>query len=150
MIVEISRASLWRRRGETCVPSNPIPNGSVWGTTTPGFVRLRGLKKTEANPYFSCRVQNLMDALTIMLSSYRKTADPVRRIRQICSYPCAYFLSIRICSFPDTSCMLGGESIQVAPSLFTVKGGSRKLRPTTCGLIAAIAPYVKLEAILIP
>ena len=31
----------------------------------PIYVRLRGLKKTEANPYFSCRVQNLMDALTI-------------------------------------------------------------------------------------
>jgi len=25
--------SLYGDGGETCVPSNPIPNGSVWGTT---------------------------------------------------------------------------------------------------------------------
>jgi len=24
--------------GETCVPSNPIPNGSVWGTTSRPYI----------------------------------------------------------------------------------------------------------------
>jgi len=77
--------SLYGDGGETCVSSNPIPNGSVWGTTgepQPQLSVAPNAVRISPPAHFASRIQNFVTTFLSKATSRDRGEEPPLSGRQ--------------------------------------------------------------------